>query len=326
MFHKSKPVISLSEMPNIIATVVYIVILGTLLGFLGYSIVELNKLFYPVVEEYIPSEAIPLGYFGGDHIKIRHPQMYSVVENPIMVLGKADVYEANVRIRIKETGGEILYDGFATAEGAYDKLYPFKKEIAYDLPSLKEGSVEFFQESPKDGSELYKVTVPVIFKNYNDLSGWLIYRNDGKGYRLKYPQSAVIRRFENGSRWGFSYNYEKSSKWTDDFIVTAAENEENIELDKWISKNEVCVYDIEKVLKKSEKIMVAGEESVKIEDPPGICPPGAGSRISIKVYIPHNSKIYTLEIQQVGGDASSRDRNMIFNQMLESFEFLKKRK
>lgn len=159
-----RSIISLSEIPFATATVICIVTLGSLLGLLSYNVVELNKTIFPAEEKHIPSMTIaPADYFGNDFIKVKYPKKNSAIGNPVSILGKANVYEGTVRIRIKEENENILYDGFLTAEGAYDKLYPFQGKIAYDSPSFKKGIIEFFEESSKDGRELHKVVIPVTF-------------------------------------------------------------------------------------------------------------------------------------------------------------------
>ena len=48
-----------------------------------------------------------------------------------------------------------------------DKLYSFKKEIIYILPTYKNGIIEFFEEDARNGNNINKVIIQVVFENYN---------------------------------------------------------------------------------------------------------------------------------------------------------------
>lgn len=103
-----------------------------------------------------------------EFLEIVSPLPNQKIKSPIQVSGKSNFFEANTRIRIKDNNGKILADTFTVAEGWMDKLYPFSKNISYEKPSSKKGVVEVFEESAKDGSEINKITIPVIFENYID--------------------------------------------------------------------------------------------------------------------------------------------------------------
>ncbi len=93
------------------------------------------------------------------------PIVNQVIKSPVLVSGKSDTFEANVRIRIKDNNGKVLVDTHTTG-GAWGELKPFSKSVNYSSPSVGRGIVEVFEESAKDGSEIDKVTVPVIFGDF----------------------------------------------------------------------------------------------------------------------------------------------------------------
>ena len=153
--------------PSIIFVIVFIVGIGAVFGLLGYLVSETKENIIPVTQK--PSvkitDEIAGDYFGNDFIQVKSPQKNAAVKNPVLISGKANVDEANVRVKITDNNKNVLADTFITADGWMDKLYPFKKEISYETPQTKNGLIEIFEESAKDGSEIYKVEIPVVFKD-----------------------------------------------------------------------------------------------------------------------------------------------------------------
>jgi hypothetical protein len=194
MFGKQKLASFLLNVPGFVATVIFIVGLGVVFGLLGYYIFGFNKNITPIVRE--PStDVVRNNHFGNEFIQVKSPQKNTTIKNPVLIFGKANVFEANVRVRIIDDSKNILADDFITAEGWLDKLYPFEKEISYSRPTSQSGVVEIFEESAKDGSDLHKITIPVVFEDYIDTSDWKTYRNDRNeeyGYEVKYPGEWLI--------------------------------------------------------------------------------------------------------------------------------------
>jgi len=164
--NKSKETISFSNLPSIIVVVIFIVGIGAVFGLLGYLVSGIKENITPVAQK--PSIKITDGYFGNNFIQVKSPQKNTVVKNPVLISGKANVDEANVRIKITDANENILADTFITADGWMDKLHPFKKEINYKTPQTENGLIEIFEESARDGSEIYKVEIPVVFEDYED--------------------------------------------------------------------------------------------------------------------------------------------------------------
>ncbi len=164
---KKKPFALFDKIPDRLSMLILICSVGIFFGLLVYGSLELNKIDKIKITMPIKlSESVELSYFGNEFIQVKVPQNNSAITNPVLIIGKANVFEANVRIRIKDNSGNILADTFATAEGAYDKLYPFKSEINYNTPTTEAGVIEVFEESAKDGNEINKVVIPVIFEKY----------------------------------------------------------------------------------------------------------------------------------------------------------------
>ena len=139
---------------------------------------------------------------GNNFIIVTFPKEQQEIESPVNIVGKANVFEGTVSIKIKDNN-KILADTFITAEGSIDKLYPFSKEVVYSKPSSSGGTIEIFEKDQKDGTEKNKIIIPIIFKDYTVAEGvdWETYRNDNYGYEIKYPSIYnVIDETEQGQK------------------------------------------------------------------------------------------------------------------------------
>ena len=211
---KPEKTISLSNLPSIIIAVVLIVGIGTIYGLIGYLFSGIKENVAPTIQK--PSLEIKDNYFGNEFIQIKLPQKNTVIENPVLISGKANVFEANVRVRILDDNKNILADDFITADGWMDKLYLFKKEIDYKMPQTENGLIEIFEESAKDGSDLHKIEIPVVFGENEDVfSDWEVYRNEEFGFEFDYPKEwGNYNKLEKGESFekdrGKTYNFDNS--------------------------------------------------------------------------------------------------------------------
>ncbi len=99
-----------------------------------------------------------------DSIKVTAPKMGEKIKSPIQLSGQAAVFGAQLNARIKDKSGLVLTETqFMTEEGQTMSLFSVK--IKYKKPSRSEGIVEIFEISAKDGSEINKVSIPVIFQD-----------------------------------------------------------------------------------------------------------------------------------------------------------------
>jgi len=101
-------------------------------------------------------------------IAVEYPFGGAEIENPVNVSGRAETFENNVIIRIKDANGNILVKTNTIASGdAYDGILDsFYKKVSYSTPTTKTGFVEVFDESAKDGTEISLVKVSVVFSDY----------------------------------------------------------------------------------------------------------------------------------------------------------------
>lgn len=164
-----KQIISLNTIPNTVFFVILIVGIGAIFGMWAYELFETDKKL-PFINKTQTNNASVLDkkeYFGNEFIQVNSPQKNTIIKNPILVSGKANVFEANVRIKITDDDRNILANDFIMADGWMGELYPFKREINYKISQTKNGLIEVFEESAKDGSKINKIEIPVVFEDYN---------------------------------------------------------------------------------------------------------------------------------------------------------------
>ncbi|KRB77356.1 hypothetical protein ASE01_11580 [Nocardioides sp. Root190] len=84
-------------------------------------------------------------------VNVTEPAEGTAVKGSITANGRASSFEATVPWTIEDSTGEVVLDGFATAEGWIDKLYPWSVEI--DVSSLPAGAYTFVArtDDPSNG-------------------------------------------------------------------------------------------------------------------------------------------------------------------------------
>lgn len=97
-------------------------------------------------------------------IIITTPKAKAVVASPILVKGTADVFEAQFRIRVLDSHGNNLSHEVVHATSGTGTRGSFETTIGYAAGHAGPGFIMAFQFSPKDGSEIDKVFVPVVLR------------------------------------------------------------------------------------------------------------------------------------------------------------------
>ncbi len=116
---------------------------------------------FPASDEEIESDS-------GEMI-VTSPKPDSLANGTVIVTGRARAFENTVSIRLKDSNDETFVDTFTTAEGAdIGEFAEFKKTINFSVPETSEGTIEIFEVSPKDGSEINKVTIDLRFFEETD--------------------------------------------------------------------------------------------------------------------------------------------------------------
>lgn len=113
------------------------------------------------------AEAKP-GYISQDdeiNILVDEPLPGATVSSPFTVSGEARVFEGTVLIQVTNINGEVLIDELATAHAPdVGKFGSFKITLSFQFSSTKDGFVEVFSESARDGSRENLVKIPVKFE------------------------------------------------------------------------------------------------------------------------------------------------------------------
>lgn len=74
-------------------------------------------------------------------VNVTSPVEQETVSGSFTAEGVASSFEATVPWQVRDASGEVVLDGFSTAEGWIDKLYPWTAEI--DVSSLEPGEYSF---------------------------------------------------------------------------------------------------------------------------------------------------------------------------------------
>src|SRR5262245_61239319 len=96
-------------------------------------------------------------------ITVRQPRPYDLVDVPVAVCGVATGFEGVIAARLRDGNGAELARVSISAGGT-GIWGNFGAAIdPGTVPSTAQGTLEVFGVSPKDGSEVDKVIVPVTF-------------------------------------------------------------------------------------------------------------------------------------------------------------------
>lgn len=112
------------------------------------------------------------------NIVVTSPASNARVAMPLVIEGEARTFESSFAWRIKDAAGAMLTEGYGTAAAPDVGTFgPFREEVIYTAPSTKNGSLEVFEYSAQDGSEINKVVVPILFPE-NQITIELFYPNE----------------------------------------------------------------------------------------------------------------------------------------------------
>ena len=117
--------------------------------------------------------------FGGEGIVLDHPVGRSdyedmtpailvdsvapgdTITSPLLVSGTANVFEAVFRVQLLDAQGNKLIDQVVNATSGTGTRGTFSEELPFPVTATGQGKVVVFADSPKDGSQIDVVEIPV---------------------------------------------------------------------------------------------------------------------------------------------------------------------
>lgn len=94
-------------------------------------------------------------------IIVNRPLGESEVDSPVTVAGTANVFEANVLIRIVGAGREVFAETFTTATCGSGCRGDFSENVEFDVEEPTEATVQVYEESAETGRPINMIEVPV---------------------------------------------------------------------------------------------------------------------------------------------------------------------
>ncbi|CAN5482596.1 hypothetical protein BH20ACT23_BH20ACT23_16610 [soil metagenome] len=94
-------------------------------------------------------------------IIVDRPLGESEVQSPAKLAGTANVFEANVSIRIVTSDGEALAETFTTATCGSGCRGDFSEDVEFDVEEPTEATVQVYEESAETGKRINMIEVPV---------------------------------------------------------------------------------------------------------------------------------------------------------------------
>jgi germination protein M len=97
-------------------------------------------------------------------ILVESPALGDKVSSPVRVTGTANVFEAVFRINIVDWDGLIIADEVVMASSGTGTRGTFDVTIPFKLTKAGPGSLIVFSDSPKDGSQINVVEIPIVLE------------------------------------------------------------------------------------------------------------------------------------------------------------------
>jgi nucleoid-associated protein YgaU len=111
------------------------------------------------------------------NISVRHPRSGDIVDDPVEVAGVGTGFEGNLVARLRNaTGQEIATRPFAAGGTGIWGSFFFRIDVP-GIPNRPRGTLEIFEVSAEDGSEIHKRVIPILFGRalQNPYQGFAVY-------------------------------------------------------------------------------------------------------------------------------------------------------
>lgn len=96
-----------------------------------------------------------------EQIELFSPRANGLYHSPVEVIGFSQTFEGNVNLRLTAADGTVLAERFTTG-GSVDGFDFFHTYLRFTVSEQISATLEVFETSAADGSELHKVTVPLV--------------------------------------------------------------------------------------------------------------------------------------------------------------------
>jgi nucleoid-associated protein YgaU len=111
-------------------------------------------------------------------ISLRHPRAHDIVDDPVEVAGVGTGFEGTLQARVRDAAGnELAQRSFqAGGTGIWGNFF-FRIDVP-GIPSRPRGTLEVYEVSAEDGSEINKRVVRIVFGRalVNPYTGFAVHR------------------------------------------------------------------------------------------------------------------------------------------------------
>jgi nucleoid-associated protein YgaU len=111
-------------------------------------------------------------------ISLRHPRAHDIVDDPIEVAGVGTGFEGTLQARVRDAAGDELAQRHfqAGGTGIWGNFF-FRIDVP-GIPSRPLGTLEIYEISAEDGSEINKEVVRIVFGRalQNPYHGFAVHR------------------------------------------------------------------------------------------------------------------------------------------------------
>jgi len=129
------------------------------------------------------------------NIIVENPNPGDEIGLPLRISGRARVFENQFVYRLKDGDGSVLSQGSIYAHSPDVGLYgPFEADVNYPEPKGTAGELEVFDSSAKDGSEIDKVVIPVVFAAVESLTVKVFFLNNALDPEITCERAFPVER------------------------------------------------------------------------------------------------------------------------------------
>lgn len=94
-------------------------------------------------------------------ILVESPTLGAAAGNPVRITGTANTFEATFQVEVVGSDGAVLAEEVVTATSGSGMRGTFDVTVPYTVNGTSQGSIVVYAASPKDGSRMGEVTIPV---------------------------------------------------------------------------------------------------------------------------------------------------------------------